>query len=138
MKRLALRRNVLMAAGTAAVMAVAASVSTQQASAQPAHLSGTVGFAGGVVIPNGEIEIYIEDPAARDDAGQRAAETRVESDGKSKAIGFSLSGPKASTASPNTRIVARLERADGWLLARGSATVGADAPVHITLHTVMY
>ncbi len=138
MKRLPERRNVLLAAGTAAVMALAASVSIQSVSAHSAGIRGTVEFAGGVAIPNGEIDIYVEDPALRDDAGHRAAETRIESNGKATAIGFSFPLPTGSTASPNARIVARLERADGWLLARGSATVGAGTPVHITLHTVMY
>jgi hypothetical protein len=31
-----------------------------------------------------------------------------------------------------------LQRADGWLIARGSAQVQAGAPATITLHTVMY
>jgi hypothetical protein len=34
--------------------------------------------------------------------------------------------------------VVRLERADGWLLARGSARIEAGAPVEVTLNTVMY
>jgi hypothetical protein len=49
-----------------------------------------------------------------------------------------LSPPASSTSSPTLRIVARLERADGWLLARGSAQLEAGAPVHVTLNVVMY
>lgn len=128
MKRLTDRRTILLAAGAAAVVAAAGAVS-----AQSAGVSGTVAFEGGAVIPAGEVEIYIEDPAAHDDA----VRTRVESGGKSRTMDFSLP-PTSSTASSGTRIVARLERADGWLLARGSAQLGIDSPVHITLHTAMH
>lgn len=133
MKRLASRRTVLSAAGAAAVAAVAGTVS-----AQPADISGTVGFEGGAVIPGGEIEVYVEDPAARDDARHRAARTRVRSDGGSRAIDFALSPLTGSTASSRAQIVARLERSDGWLLARGSAQFAVGSPVHIVLHAVMY
>jgi hypothetical protein len=34
--------------------------------------------------------------------------------------------------------VARLERADGWLVARGSAELEAGSPVSVTLNAVMY
>ncbi|EHK74547.1 hypothetical protein SM0020_28325 [Sinorhizobium meliloti CCNWSX0020] len=66
------------------------------------------------------------------------AQTRVKSDGKSKTIAFSLSVPGSATASPTRRIVARLERADGWLVARGSIQLKAGAPVHLTLNPVIY
>jgi hypothetical protein len=95
-------------------------------------------FEDGTKIPEGRLEIYLEDPAVKDKAQRRAATTSVESDGGSKAIEFSLSPPASSTASPTLRIVARLERADGWLLARGSAQVEAGSPVQVTLNTVMY
>jgi hypothetical protein len=36
------------------------------------------------------------------------------------------------------QIVARLERADGWLVARGSARFEAGSPVYVTLSAVMY
>jgi hypothetical protein len=128
MKRPTDRRTVLMAAGAAAVAAAAGSVA-----AQSTDIRGAVTFEGGAVIPDGHLEIYLEDNARR-----RAAETRIKSDGKSKAIEFSLSPPASSTASPTLQIVARLERADGWLLARGSAQFEAGSPVYVTLNTVMY
>jgi uncharacterized lipoprotein YbaY len=93
---------------------------------------------GGAVVPKGQLEIYLEDPAIQDSAQRRVAETRVKSDGGSKAMEFSLSSPASATASPTLRIVARLERADGWLLARGSAQVEAGSPVNVTLKTVVY
>ncbi len=34
--------------------------------------------------------------------------------------------------------MARLERADGWLLARGSAPLNAGSPVPVTLYAVTY
>lgn len=133
MRHPANRRTVLMAAGAVAVAAVAGT-----ASAQSADISGTVEFEGGAVIPEGEIDIHVEGPAVEDDARRRTAKTRVRSDGTSRTIDFALSLPTSSTASPRTRIVARLERADGWLLARGSAQIGIDPPVTIVLHTAMY
>jgi hypothetical protein len=65
-------------------------------------------------------------------------QTRIESDGGSKTIAFSLSPPASSTASPTLQIVARLERADGWLVARGSAQIKAGSLVYVTLNAVMY
>jgi hypothetical protein len=128
MKRPIDRRTVLATAGAAAVAAAAGPVA-----AQSTAIRGAVAFEGGAVIPEGHLEIYLEDNARR-----RAAETRIKSDGKSKAIEFSLSPPASSTASPTLQIVARLERADGWLVARGSAQFEAGSPVNVTLNAVMY
>jgi uncharacterized lipoprotein YbaY len=127
------RRTVLMTAGAAAIAVAAGPVA-----AQSTDISGTVTFAGGAVIPEGNLEIYLEDPAIQDTARRRAAKTRMKSDGGAKAIEFSLSPPASATASPTLQIVARLERADGWLVARGSARYGTGSPVHVTLSTVMY
>ncbi len=133
MKRLTDRRAVLMAAGAAAVAAA-----TRQAAAQSTDFRGTVTFKGGAVIPKGRLEIYLEDPAIRDKAQRRTAKTQIESDGKSKAVAFSLVPPAGLAASPTQRIVARLERADGWLLARGSAQVGTGLPAQVALSAVAY
>lgn len=133
MKRPTDRRTILMAAGAAAVAAAAGTV----AAAQSTDIRGAVTFEGGAVVPKGQLEIYLEDRAIQDKARPRAAKTSVESDGGSKTIAFSLSMP-SSTASQKLQIVARLERADGWLLARGSAQFEAGSPVHVTLNTVMY
>src|SRR5690349_1207750 len=89
------RRTVLMTAGAAAVVAAAGPVA-----AQSADISGAVTFAGGAVIPEGHLEIYLEDPAIQETARRRTAKTRVDSDGGSKAIAFSLPPPASSTASP--------------------------------------
>ncbi|MFE0014602.1 hypothetical protein ACFWXH_07145 [Mesorhizobium sp. NPDC059054] len=134
MKRPTNRRTVLMAAGAAAVAAA-----TATATAQSTDIRGTVTFKGNVAIPEGHLEIYLEDPASKNKTQRRTAETRVESNGGSKKLEFSLpltASPAA--ASPTLQVVARLERADGWLVARGSAKVEAGSPVHVTLNTVMY
>ncbi|HTO30551.1 MAG TPA: hypothetical protein VL202_05150 [Pararhizobium sp.] len=125
------RRTVLMAAGAAALAAVA-----RPGAAQSAEINGTITFEGGSAIPEGQLEIYLEDPAAKNKA--RAMQTRVDSNGGVKTIAFSLTSPEASAASAPLRIVARLERADGWLLARGSARYQPGLPVTVTLKTVMY
>jgi uncharacterized lipoprotein YbaY len=133
MKRPTDRRTVLMAAGVAAVAAAAGPVA-----AQSTDVRGTVTFEGSATIPEGHIELYLEDPANHDKAQRRVAKTRIESNGKSKALAFSLSPRAGAASSPTLRIVARLERADGWLLARGSANLEAGSPVQVTLNTVMY
>ena len=133
MKRPTNRRTILLSAGAAAVAAVAGPVAGQSS-----DIRGAVTFEGGALVPEGHLVIYLEDPAHKDNALQRAAKTSARSDGKSKAIEFSLSTPATSTASPTLQIVARLERADGWLLARGSARLDAGSPVHVTLNAVMY
>jgi uncharacterized lipoprotein YbaY len=133
MKRPTDRRTLLMTAGAAVVAAAAGPVA-----AQSTDIRGAVTFEGGAIIPKGHLEIYLEDPAIQDDTRRRAAKTRVKSDGGSKAIAFSLSPPASSTASPTLRIVARLERADGWLVARGSTQFEGGSPVHVTLNPVMY
>lgn len=124
------RRTVLLLIGTAAVATVAGT-----APAQAGDISGTVEFEGGALIPKGEIAIHIEDATYQEDAPPRAAGMRVRSDGKSKSVGFSF---PPSMASPEARIVARLERADGWLLARGSARLEVGSAVTLVLRTVMY
>jgi hypothetical protein len=113
------RRTVLMT-GVAAVAAAAGPVA-----AQSADIRGAVTFEGGAVIPEGHLEIYLDAPAIQDNARRRVAKTRIKSDGGSKAIEFSLSAPASSMGSPTLQVIARLERADGWLLARGSARLEA-------------
>ncbi len=127
------RRTVLMASGAAALAAA-----TGTAAAQPADIHGSLRFEGGAAIPEGHIKIYLEAPAAQDGARRRVAETRVSSDGGSKTIDFSFSRSDSLTALPGLQIVARLERADGWLLARGSAKVDPSAPVDVTLNKAIY
>jgi uncharacterized lipoprotein YbaY len=127
------RRTVLMLAGAAAVAAASGPVA-----AHATDIRGAVMFEGDAVIPEGYLEVYLDDPAIQDDARRRAAKTRIRSNGRSKTIAFSLSLPISSTASPTLQIVARLERADGWLVARGSAGFKVGSPVNVTLNAVMY
>lgn len=131
MTRLTDRRSAMFVAGLAAFAAVAG-----PGSAQAVDISGTVEFAGGAVIPKGGIMIHMEVPET--DALHQAPPLAVESDGKAKAVDFSFAQSVVPDAAPGARIVARLEREDGWLLARGSAQVEPGTPVHIVLHTVMY
>lgn len=127
------RRTILIVAGAAAIAAAAGS-----AAAQSSDVRGAVTFEGGAVIPEGQLEIYLEDRVVRDEARRRAAKARLKSDGKSKTIAFSLSPPANLSSSRTLQIVARLERADGWLVARGSAHYETGSPVHVTLNAVMY
>jgi uncharacterized lipoprotein YbaY len=137
MKRPTNRRKVLIAAGVVALTAATGTAGT--AGAQTTDIRGAVTFRDGKAIPEGLIEISLEDPSIHDSAQRRVAATRIHSDGGSTAIDFSLPHPAASTmAAHPLKIVARLERADGWLLARGSAQVDAGTPVAVTLNTAMY
>jgi hypothetical protein len=127
------RRRLLELAAAAALAASAGPVM-----GSPNDISGVLTFEGGAGIPKGRIEIYLEDPAIAETNLRRIAETRIESDGASRSIGFGLS-PVAGLALPaSLQIVARLERADGWLIARGSAPFEAGSSVHIVLNTVQY
>jgi uncharacterized lipoprotein YbaY len=133
MKRPTDRRTVLLTVGAAAVAAV-----TGPVAAQSTDIRGAVTFEGSAVIPEGHLEIYLDDPAIQDETRRRATQTRIKSDGRSKSIAFSLPSPASATASPTRRIVARLERADGWLIARGSTRLEAGSPVYVTLNAVIY
>lgn len=132
------RRTVLMAAGVAAVAAATGAAAAQSPDIRATDIRGAVTFVGGKAIPEGHIEIYLEDPAIEDSGRRRAAKTSLKSAGGSKTIEFSLPLPASSTASPTLQVVARLERADGWLVARGSAQFQAGLPVHVTLKAVIY
>jgi uncharacterized lipoprotein YbaY len=133
MKRTTDRRTVLMATGAAALAAA-----TGSATAQSTDIRGAVAFQGGASIPEGHLKIYLENPAIQDSAQRRVAETHAISDGRSKMIDFAFSRPANATASPTLQIVARLERVDGWLLARGSAEFDASSPVYVTLKEAIY
>ncbi|WP_159808730.1 hypothetical protein [Litoreibacter roseus] len=134
MKHLINRWKIVLAAGAVAALAVAA-----QAMAQPSNLRGTVNFEGGAKIPEGQIAIYIDDPAIPDTTPKHSVtSTLIKSDGGEQAIVFSVPLPESSAASPTLQIIARLEREDGWLLARGSAQVEKGSSVTITLNTAMY
>lgn len=99
-----------------------------------AELGGTILYESGKKIPEGRIEIFLETVPGKTAGGPG---TQIESSGSSMSIAYALSGVDQATALQGSRIVARLERADGWLLARGSAKVTGDS-VDITLFTVMY
>ncbi|WP_299740823.1 hypothetical protein [uncultured Roseobacter sp.] len=127
------RRTLFVAAGSAVVAMTAGG-----ASAQSGDMRGAVEFAGGKVIPKGQIEISLEDPSVQEKGYFSDIKTRVKSDGGSEKIAFALAVPAGAAASPTLQVVARLERDDGWLLARGSTKAEAGAPVSITLNTAMY
>lgn len=127
------RRSVLLAAGAAAVAAA-----TRTAAAQTTDVYGAVRFAGGATIPTGQIKLYFDDPAVPDAAQRHLAETRIDSDGGSKSIAFTVLLPETVTNVTTVQIVARLERADGWLIARGSAQFAVGAPADVTLKQAIY
>ena len=125
------RRTFLLAASFAAATLAA------PASAQPMPLHGEIAYAGGGLIPAGEIEIRLEGSASRNGADPAGATARVRSDGKSKTLGFTLPAPVEPSVTPE--VVALLARPDGWLLARGSTPLGVPAAgLRIVLETAMY
>jgi hypothetical protein len=119
-------------------VAAGIAVAAGTGAAQSTDILGTITFEGGAVLPAGHVEIHLEDPAIRGTARSRVAEMRVDSDGKSKSIAFSLSLPATSTVSPTLRMVARLERADGWLIARGSKQFQVGSSLYVTLNAAIY
>ncbi len=127
------RRALLATAGSMAVAVIAGTAQTQSR-----YMYGALVLEGGKSIPEGQIEIYLEDPSGRDGGSLDDLKTHIKSDGKLQKIAFSLALPASAATPPNLQIVARLERDDGWLLARGSAQVETGLPVSITIHRVMY
>lgn len=130
MKRLADRRTILLAVAT-----VAAAVGARADAGSATDLGVTVGFEGGGLVPKGRLAVYLDGPGVRQ---QGAARTSADSDGGSREINLSLTLPSGTDKSSPQQIVARLQRADGWLLARGSAQLDGSAPIVITLYTVMH
>ncbi len=129
------RRSLLAGAGGAILMAATA---TRPALA--GGIRGTVEFEGGAAIPEGRLVVTLEDRNPTKDAqAGKAAQARVDmdSDGAATALEFDLPATGAS-APQKGEIVVRLERADGWLLARGSSPLKQGEPVRITLFTAMY
>lgn len=131
MKRTDLRTFCIATAATAVTL-------SSPVPARSSDISGVVTFESGASIPQGDLEIYLDDPAVGGGMKRRIAEMRVKSDGKSTALDFSLTPPVVSTVSKNPRIVARLERADGWLMARGSTPYKSGSRLKIVLKPVMY
>lgn len=125
------RREVLVA-GTAAIAFAAGA-----AAEQPNGIGGIVDYEGGKPIPQGQLQIFLDDPAQKE---QRAAvaPTVIESGGKLTEVEFSVQPDSQRSISSPVQIVAQLLRKDGWLLARGSTDFTPDAPMRITLYTVMY
>ena len=93
---------------------------------QPEGVHATVVYETGAEIPKGVIALEL---------GPDAPAARVDSDGKSKSVAVSL---PSALLGEGAEIVAYLERADGWLLARGSAIMEPGTPVQVTLYPVIY
>ena len=116
-------RRTFLITGTAAAALLFAVPGT----ASSGDVHGKVTYAGGAVIPEGRLVIA-------PDGDEPVRPALISSDGKSTEIAFEMPAEMPSNGS----IVARLERADGWLLARGSTSVEAGNAVIIELFEVMY
>ena len=99
-------------------------------------IDGIVAFAEAAPIPKGRVVIELEAPQ------HAAIRTTLRSDGTARAIPFSIDGIDGlpSANAPRARLVGRLERNDGRLLARGTAPLreGGAGPVSIVLYAAMY
>ncbi|AHD08602.1 hypothetical protein [Phaeobacter gallaeciensis] len=126
------RRTLLLGAAGFALTAL-----TYRAKAQSEVVQGRLTFAGDAKIPKGRISISLSNPG-QPDTSDPALEFDLISTGRAKRIDFTLSSAALSALSPTLQVVARLERADGWLIARGSTRLAAGARLDITLNTVMY
>lgn len=91
----------------------------------------TVDFEGGGIIPKGRLTVELDDGG-----GDGARLAAASSTGGSTRITLSL--PPGTDLSSPRQVVVRLEREDGWLLARGSAQPGRGAAAVVTLYTVMH
>ena len=123
------------------MLGVGAVLMARQAHSEPSpDIQVILTFEGGNQIPKGSIDIMLEDPAMADKTARQNMTWRVTSTGKDRkiAVPVPVPSPAARTGSGTAQIVAQMTRADGWLLARGSAGFQADQPIEITLHQVMY
>ncbi|KZK92252.1 hypothetical protein PsAD5_04007 [Pseudovibrio sp. Ad5] len=135
MKPLINRSAALLAAGLLAAGTDAFSKTTE---AQASDIRGTLTFAGDTEIPKGQVKIYIEDTAIKDSTRELTTQIHLNSSGKSKAIDFSVARPSNVQVSPTLRIIAQLQRPDGWLLAQGSTKIKSGKPLGIMLYRTMY
>ncbi|UWR42398.1 hypothetical protein K4F84_12580 [Phaeobacter inhibens] len=126
------RRTLLLGAAGFALTAL-----TYRAKAQSEVVQGRLIFAENAKIPKGRIILSLSDPG-QPGTSDPALEFDLISTGRAKRIDFTLSSAALSALSPTLRVVARLERADGWLIARGSTKMPTGSPIHITLNKVMY
>ncbi|WP_298961502.1 hypothetical protein [uncultured Roseibium sp.] len=108
----------------------------QVTAARTRTIDGTLRYRDKKIIPKGQVEVFLKGSDANADPD--TVKTLLTSDGSSQYITFSLELPAGTQISKVSQIVARLEREDGWLLARGSASLTVQTPVNITLNTVMY
>ena len=134
MKRPTDRRTVLMTAGAAAVAAAAGPVA-----AQSPDIRGAVTFEGGAAIPEGQLEIYLEDPAIQDSARRRVAETRIEERRRVEDDRL-FPVPRPPARQPRRRC-GSLRAWSGRMAgcSRGAAhELEAGSPVDVTLNAVMY
>ncbi len=99
-----------------------------------AHLR--IEFVDGAVIPAGGLRLLLDTAGTGGDAARTALPDPIESDGTSRELIVPLPGPVPALAS--RRVVARLEGADGRLLARGTATLAPDGPTTVVLYETMY
>ncbi|MEK0165260.1 hypothetical protein VWZ88_06200 [Phaeobacter sp. JH20_36] len=118
--------------------ATALVVTADRGRAQPGAVQGIVTFAGEGKIPKGRITVFLSDPSQADAPDDTAARVDLISDGASRQIAFSLPQTELPQNHTARRLVARLEREDGWLIARGSAKLAAGQRPEVTLNTVMY
>ncbi|WP_372573655.1 hypothetical protein [Ruegeria jejuensis] len=121
-----------------AASALAVSVIAPPVGAQTKDIRGSILYEDNGKIPEGRVFIYLENPAVQYKTRAIVPKTSVNSDGKSRVIEYSFSWPARLKASPELRVVARLERDDGWLIARGSAPFKTGAPAKITLNQALY
>ncbi|MGG9998463.1 hypothetical protein ACQU0X_00050 [Pseudovibrio ascidiaceicola] len=135
MKPLINRSAALLTAGLLVAGTGAVSKTTE---AQASDIRGTLTFAGDTEIPKGQIKIYIEDTAIKDSARELTPKTHLNSTGKSTAIAFSVTRPANIQTSPTLRIIAQLQRPDGWLIAQGSIKINDNNSLDIVLYRTMY
>ncbi|WP_405117430.1 hypothetical protein L0Z64_05705 [Phaeobacter sp. BS23] len=123
------RRTLLLGAAGFALTAL-----TYRAKAQSEVVQGRLIFAGDAKIPKGRITIFLSS-LGQPGTSDPALEFDLISTGRAKRIDFTLSSAALSALSPTLQVVARLERADGWLIARGSTKLPEQAPRSISPST---
>ncbi|EEA96930.1 hypothetical protein [Pseudovibrio sp. JE062] len=136
MKTKVTRHSALLAAGLA-ISAVSTNAETVKS--QPKTISGTITYAGDEAIPKGQIKIFLKDSETQSKSQVSTSKTQLISTGKAKTLAYTFAMPSKTKDYQMQLIEVRLERADGWLLARGSEKVrGGETSTDVMLYKVMY
>ena len=124
---------------TAALGSASSMAQGQQGASPHQSISGTISFAEHAKIPKGELKLYLGGTSHSNQRIELKLLSPLKSSGAKTSITFAASFPQMSQSATPIQLIARLERSDGWLIARGSVLMSyPETQQNITLFPVMY